>query len=193
MIAGHFGLAAAVKSREPGTPLWALMLATVWLDVVFVPLFVAGVETTELVSTGRSGYGASVIHANLTHSLVGALLLSQLLGLLAGWRWGTRAGVVVTLVAASHWVLDLVVHRADMPILPANLGGFPLLGLGVWRYPLLSLGLEGALVLVGAVLYWRAAKAAVQAQRRGGRAASAAAVLIAVFGIIVVGMDFTAH
>jgi hypothetical protein len=35
MIAGHFGLAAGVKGRERQVPLWALMLATVWLDIVF--------------------------------------------------------------------------------------------------------------------------------------------------------------
>ena len=38
MIAGHFGFAAMVKSRERTTPLWALMLATVWLDIIFIPL-----------------------------------------------------------------------------------------------------------------------------------------------------------
>jgi hypothetical protein len=38
MIAGHFGFAAIVKGHEPETPLWILMLATVWLDVIFVPL-----------------------------------------------------------------------------------------------------------------------------------------------------------
>ena len=42
MIAGHFGLAAAVKSHERQAPLWALMLATVWLDIIFVPLFLMG-------------------------------------------------------------------------------------------------------------------------------------------------------
>ncbi len=49
MIAGHFALAAAVKSKERQLPLWSLMLATVWLDIVFVPLFAAGIETTETV------------------------------------------------------------------------------------------------------------------------------------------------
>ena len=39
MVPGHFGFAAAVKSRVPSAPLWALMLATQWLDVFFVPLF----------------------------------------------------------------------------------------------------------------------------------------------------------
>src|SRR5271168_3064320 len=59
IIAGHFGFAAAVKSREPETPLWALMLATVWLDVLFVPLYVAGIETTQLADKGHTGYGAN--------------------------------------------------------------------------------------------------------------------------------------
>ena len=44
MIAGHFGLAAAAKAGEPRMPLWAAMLATVWLDVVFVPLYLGGIE-----------------------------------------------------------------------------------------------------------------------------------------------------
>jgi hypothetical protein len=44
IIAGYFGLAASVKGRERSTPLWMLMLRTVWLDIVFVPLFAAGVE-----------------------------------------------------------------------------------------------------------------------------------------------------
>ena len=38
MIAGHFGLAAAVKAGRPAIPVWTLMLATAWLDVVFLPL-----------------------------------------------------------------------------------------------------------------------------------------------------------
>src|SRR5438105_5704186 len=35
MIAGHFAFAAAVRSREKSAPMWALMLASQWLDVVF--------------------------------------------------------------------------------------------------------------------------------------------------------------
>ncbi len=55
MIAGHFGFAALVKSRETQVPLWALMLATVWLDIVFVPLFVAGIESVEVVPGAHGG------------------------------------------------------------------------------------------------------------------------------------------
>ena len=41
MIAGHYGLAAGVKAWEPRLPLWALMLSTFLLDVVFIFLNVA--------------------------------------------------------------------------------------------------------------------------------------------------------
>jgi hypothetical protein len=47
-------------------------------------------------------------------------------------------GIVIGLVAASHWLLDLIVHRADLPILPGNIGNLPRLGFGLWRYPLVS-------------------------------------------------------
>src|SRR6185436_5115118 len=49
VIAGHFGFAAAVKARVPRAPLWALMLASVWMDVVFIPLFAAKIEPIEVL------------------------------------------------------------------------------------------------------------------------------------------------
>ena len=135
MIAGHFGFAAAVKSRETTTPLWALMLATVWLDIVFIPLFMAGIETVQKAGDAQGEYGALIIHADYTHSFVGMALLSALLGSIAALFWGKRSGIVIGLVSASHWLLDLLVHRADLPILPGNIGNLPTFGLGLWRYP----------------------------------------------------------
>lgn len=158
MFAGHFGLAAAAKSQEPEVPLWALMLSTQLLDVIFVPLFIAGVETAEAVP-GAPAYGGSIIHANYTHSLVGAALLSIIAGLLAQRAWGRRGGLMVGGLAFSHWILDLLVHRADLPILPGNLGNLPTLGFGLWQFPAVSAALEAVLILVGGYLYYRAALA----------------------------------
>jgi hypothetical protein len=192
MIAGHFGFAAAVKSREPQTPLWALMFATVWLDVVFIPLLLSGVETVQPVDNAHTGYGSLIIHADYDHSLLGMAVLSAILGLLAALLWGRRVGVVIGLVAASHWVLDLFVHRPDVPLLPANIGGLPRLGFGLWRYPPVSASIELALVLVGAWLYWRAANQVAKAAGTGILAAKATASLIAVFGLLILWLDFTA-
>jgi membrane-bound metal-dependent hydrolase YbcI (DUF457 family) len=150
MFAGHFGLAAAVKAKSPEVPLWALMLSTQLLDVIFVPFFLSGAETTE-----GSGYGGLVIHADYTHSLVGALLIALIAGLLAGRLWGKKGGRVVAGVVFSHWILDLLVHRADLPIMPGNVGGLPLFGFGIWEHSSLSIALESVMIGVGFLIYSR--------------------------------------
>lgn len=154
MFAGHFGLAAAVKAKSPKVPLWALMLSTQLLDVIFVPFLLTGGETIE-TAPGAEGYGSSVIHADYTHSLVGALLIALVAGWLAARRWGRGGGWTIGAVVMSHWVLDLIVHRADMPILPGNAGDLPLLGLGLWQWPAASAAAELLLLIVGATLYVR--------------------------------------
>ena len=190
MIAGHFGFAAAVKSRETATPLWALMLASVWLDIVFAPLLFGGVETIEKIPGARP-YGGMIIHADYTHSLVGALLLSIALSVPAILAWGRRSGVVVGLVAFSHWLLDLPVHRGDMPLLPGNAGHFPKLGFGLWSHPAIAAGVELILVVAGTWLYWRAANGVAIAAGRGKRWVVANSLMLLVFGCLVLALDFT--
>jgi membrane-bound metal-dependent hydrolase YbcI (DUF457 family) len=192
MIAGHFGFAAVVKGRERSAPLWMLMLASVWLDIVFVPLFLAGKETMHSVPS-HSGYGAAVIYADYTHSIVGALVLSAILTTFCWPIWGRRSAIVIGLVAVSHWVLDLIVHRADMPVLPANLGHLPRLGWGLWRFPMLSASLEALLVLMGAGFYWGAARAISIQAGRETRWAAFVSILIAVCGLGILGLDVTSR
>lgn len=166
MFAGHFGLAAAVKAKTPKVPLWALMLSTQLLDVVFVPFLLTGTETMDRVE-GTEAYGGSVIHADYTHSLAGALILAAIAGWLASRRWGRRGGWTIGAMVMSHWVLDLLVHRRDLPILPGNLGDLPLLGFGLWRWPVVSAGVELLLIVAGAALYIRSLpKSNASASRR---------------------------
>jgi hypothetical protein len=190
MIAGHFGFAAAMKDREPSAPLWALMLATVWLDIVFAPLYAMGIERIDPVAGSGGGYGNGIIHADYTHSLIGAALLAALFGLVAARPWGRRVGTILGAVVFSHWVLDLVVHRADMPLLPGNAGGLPLLGFGLWRIPAVSAAAELALVVAGSLLYWRAARRVVVPANPAARTrARLLAVLIAIVGAATLALD----
>lgn len=110
--------------------------------------------------------------------------------MVAALAWGRRTGVVLSAVVFSHWLLDLIVHRGDMPILPSDFGGLPRLGFGLWQYPTISAVPELALVVVGAFLYWRAAVQATQttdgapawrAQLTGG--------LTLAFGVLILVMD----
>jgi hypothetical protein len=165
-----------------------LMLASVWLDILFVPLFLAGIETIQPVN-GHLGYGSAVINADYTHSFVGMLVLSTILAAICLPFWGRRSAIVIGLVAASHWVLDLVVHRADMPILPGNMAHLPRLGFGLWRLPWVSAAIEAVLVLLGAGVYWAAARSvSIQANQKP-RLAAAVAILIAACGIFILYLD----
>jgi hypothetical protein len=189
MIAGHFGFAAIVKSREPQVPLWSLMLATVWLDIVFVPLLLMKIETFEPVPGLPGRYGENIIHADYTHSLVGALVLSVAFSLMFGWRWGRRCAFVLGFVSFSHWLLDLIVHRHDMPLLPGNYGNLPKLGFGLWQMKTGSVLAELLLVLVGAFCYWRAARRATLAAQTGRPRAVVTSILILIGGVAVLAMD----
>jgi len=189
MIAGHFGFAAIVKSRETKVPLWSLMLATAWLDIVFIPLFLMKIETLEPLPGVSGSYGGSIIYADYTHSLLGALVLSAVFALFFLPRWGKRCAIVLGFVAFSHWLLDLVVHRRDMPLLPGNLGHLPRLGFGLWQFKTASVLVELLLVILGAWCYWRAASEVTTTARRGRSRAMIAAVLILLCGVAVLAMD----
>ena len=191
VIAGHFGFAAIVKSRETRVPLWSLMLATVWLDIVFIPLFVMKIETIKTVPGLPGGYGENIIYADYTHSLVGALVLSAVFALIFGPLWGKRCAIVLGMVSFSHWLLDLIVHRHDMPILPGNFGHLVRLGFGLWQHRTVSIVAELLLVILGAGCYWRAASAVTTTAQKGRTRAMVAAVLILLCGVAILAMDAT--
>jgi hypothetical protein len=189
MIAGHFGFAAIVKSREKAIPLWSLMLASVWLDIVFLPLFVAGIETIVPLPGTKGGYGEGVIHADYTHSVPGALLLSALYGLFFGWRWSRRAGWVLAATVFSHWVLDLPMHHHDMPLWPGQMDG-PRFGFGLWRFPIASMVLELVILAVGVSLYQRAAReVAAPVGEAEKRKANVAALSVAAVGLLTLALN----
>jgi hypothetical protein len=188
MVAGHFGLAAGIKKIAPRLPLWSLLLASFFLDVVFIFFAAAGLEKIVPVDAANpNAYGGSLIQAYYTHSLVGALLLSVLAALFAGWRWGQRGGYVIAGVVFSHWILDLLVHRPDLPILPGNLGNLPLLGFGLWQYPAVSAMLELILVIGGVWFYYRAAMQAAEASanREQRRRAMTSTIGVAVLLVLL--------
>jgi len=188
MVTGHFGLAAGVKAREWTVPLWALMVATVWLDIAAIPLFATGVEEIEDAPGTNGGYGDVIIYADWTHSLLGAGVIALVTGWIATRWWGRRGGTVVGGVVFSHWILDLIVHRDDMPILAGNAGDLRV-GFGLWKTHWGAIVAEAALLAVGSFLYWRAAS---EAERRAGARARRANVVTAVLlagGAIVLATD----
>ena len=88
----------------------------------------------------------------ITHSLVGGFAWAALLALVSrGFYRDRRALLLLAGGVLSHWVLDVVAHRPDMPVLPAG----PYVGLGLWNSVAATLIVEFALLAAGVFIYTR--------------------------------------
>jgi hypothetical protein len=175
MFVGHYGVSFAAKGLDPRVPLWVLFVAVQLLDVIWAPLVLAGVEKVRIVPGITASNPLDLYYMPYTHSLLAAALWS-LLALLGCRWWGRRrtAGPAATLVALavlSHWVLDLVVHRPDLPLYDDTAK----VGLGLWNRPALAFALE-AILLFGGVLYFLR-------RHPGGRAG------LALFGLVMLAVQ----
>jgi len=193
MIAGHIGVAVAAKSSDRRLPIWALLIATFLIDIVFGVLWPFGIEKMEAMAGTDGGYGQMAFEIDYSHSYIGAMLLSLAVWIFTARWWGARGGFILGAVVFSHWVLDLIVHRPDMPLMLGNGGDLPRFGLGLWDVPVAAAILEAVLVIGGVLIYWRSAPRDVPGGRAGASQRSATnAVLLLILGLGVLMVDFLA-
>lgn len=152
MFIGHFAAGFAAKRAAPHASLGTLFLAAQFIDLLWPTLLLAGVERVE-IDPGLSGAPLAFVHYPISHSLLGAAGWGVALG--ATYYALTRRrreAWIIALLVVSHWALDALVHRPDLPLL---LVGGPKLGLGLWERPGVELILELALFVVGFAVYLR--------------------------------------
>jgi membrane-bound metal-dependent hydrolase YbcI (DUF457 family) len=175
VFVGHLAVALAAKSTSPRTPLSWLVGASFGLDLLWPVLLLAGLEVVR-VDPGNTAFTPLDFESYpWSHSLVIVAAWAVLVGALA-WRLfgASGAGVLVGVVLVSHWLLDVVSHRPDLPLWP----GGPEVGLGLWNSIPATLLAEGALFVIGVELYRRG----TVARDAAGRWALAG--LVALTGVI---------
>jgi membrane-bound metal-dependent hydrolase YbcI (DUF457 family) len=153
MFIGHYGVSLAAKRWAPNVSLGWLFLAVQGLDLLFCTFVLLGVEKMAIVP-GFTAYNPyDLFFMPYTHGLLGALVWSVIAGLLARaliGRKGALAAFVVGACVFSHWILDVPMHTADMP-LAGNQS--TKIGFGLWRHRELSLAAELVAFWAGA-LFW---------------------------------------
>lgn len=182
MLLGHFGVALAAKRAAPRASLGWLQLAAQFLDELWPILVLSGVETVRVVPGLMAASPLDFVSYPWSHSLLMAIVWSVLLGALyASWRKYRRGGIVVGVLVLSHWILDLPMHRPDLPLWPG--ASSPRVGLGLWNSLLLSILVEVALFVAGVVLYERSTRAIDRIGRWGLYAMVATISLVYIGGI----------
>lgn len=155
MFIGHFAVGFAAKKAVPAVSLGTLFLACQLADLVWPVLVLAGVERVEIRPGITVVTPLDFVHYPWSHSLVMLLVWGAALGL--GYKLLRRSAWTAPLVLAalvlSHWVLDVLTHRPDMPLTPA---GPQRLGLGLWNSLTATIAVELLLFGVGVALYRRA-------------------------------------
>ena len=132
MFIGHYALGLASKRIAPSVSLGALFLACQFADLLWPMLVLAGVESFTIRPGITAVTPLDFEYYPFSHSLLTLCVWGVLLGLIyrtvTGSSW--RAAIVLCALVVSHWVLDVVVHRPDMPLAP---GLSYHLGLGLWN------------------------------------------------------------
>jgi hypothetical protein len=138
------------------------MAAAVLADLLEFVFILAGIEHWTL-NPGRAGiYAVDLDSIAWSHGLLPDLLWAGLLA--AGyflWRRHVQGAWIPFAAVVSHWILDFVSHRPDMPIAPGLAGHY---GLGLWTSVPGTLLVEGLLWLFALAVYIRA----TQASKRTG-------------------------
>jgi hypothetical protein len=181
MFVGHLGAGLAAKRLAPEIGLGVLFLAAMGLDAllwVFVLLGLEAVHAPPSVAATRY----LTFTFPYSHGLVASLAWSALaFGLVRLSGWSRGAGVVVAATVLSHFVLDALVHVAELPLLgPASYH----VGLGLWRHTGVELAVECGLSVLGWWLYAGAAGSARGGRRVALAAAVAVAALLTVWGAL---------
>jgi hypothetical protein len=157
MFIGHFGAGFAGKAAAPRVSLGTLFLAAQLLDLLWPTLLLLGLERVEIAPGATRVTPLDFVSYPISHSLLAVGLWGLALG---GVFWlarrSLRGAAVVGALVVSHWLLDLVVHRPDLPLVP---GGGARLGLGLWHSLPGTLVVELTVLGVGLALYLRRTRA----------------------------------
>lgn len=153
MFIGHAAVALAAKRVAPQVSLGTMLLAAFFLDLLWPAFLLLQWESVEIRPGDTAFTPLAFIYYPWTHSLLMALAWSVLVGaVFFGLRRDPLGAVWVGLAVTSHWVLDWVTHRADLPLAP---GSDVKVGLGLWNSVPGTLAIEGALFLAALFIYMK--------------------------------------
>ena len=156
MFIGHFATGLATKKLNTSLSLALMFIAVQFLDILWPILVLSGVETVGIVEGITKLTPLDFTFYPYSHSLLMAVVWGVLFGL--AYFIFTKERINATILGAlvvSHWFLDLIVHRPDLPLSPFS--DFKV-GFGLWNYPFVELLIEFSFFFTSVYLYYTVRK-----------------------------------
>ena len=151
MFIGHFGAAFAAQKMVPSVSLATLIFSAQWLDLLWPSLLLFKIEKVAIDPGNTKVTPLDFTHYPWSHSLLLVVGWALLIGVVHYLFMHNRRGaIMIGFLVISHWVLDLLMHRPDLPLYPLN---SPVFGFGLWNSLALTLILESLLFFTGMFLY----------------------------------------
>jgi membrane-bound metal-dependent hydrolase YbcI (DUF457 family) len=183
MFIGHFAVGFAAKKFAPRASLAPLVAAPLFADILWPPFLLLGLEHVR-IDPGNTLYTPLDLYDypwshSLLMSVVWATAFALIYHLITHYRAGATA---IWIGVVSHWVLDWITHRPDMPLYP---GGGPKFGLGLWNSVPGTMMVELSMFAVGVLFYIQTTRA------RDGIGRSAFGVFVVVLLALYLGDRFS--
>jgi hypothetical protein len=157
MFIGHYAVGLASKKLAPRASLGALIAAPILLDLLWPIFLLLGWEHVSVEPNRNPFLRLAFDSYPVSHGLVAVLGWATLFAAIYFGFTRYKAGaLVIWMGVISHWVLDYIVHRPDLPLYA---GGARLVGLGLWNHRWAAIAVELVLFAAGIWLYTRQTKA----------------------------------
>jgi len=151
MFVGHYAVGLAAKRLAPRTSLGILIAAPILLDLVWPVLVLIGWEHVSIVDSLNPFLRLQFDSYPISHGLVAVIGWATLFASIYFGVARYLAGAIAVWVGVvSHWLLDYVVHRPDLPLYA---GSSRLLGLGLWNRRWITVAVELTLLAAGVAIY----------------------------------------
>ena len=156
MFLGHYAVGLAAKKVAPQASLGALIAAPILLDLLWPIFLLLGWEHVTIEPNKNPFLRFAFDFYPVSHGLIAVVGWSTLFAsLYFGFTRYVPGAVVVWLGVVSHWVLDLIVHRPDLPLY----SGSRVFGFGLWNYRAVTISIELTLLVLGIFVYLRQTRA----------------------------------
>jgi len=157
MFVGHYAVGLAAKKFAPRTSLGVLIAAPLLLDLLWPIFLLLGWEQVSIQPDPNPFLRLTFDSYPISHGLVAVVGWATLFAsLYFGVARYLAGAITVWIGVVSHWVLDYIVHRPDLPL---YVGSSRMLGLGLWNHRWITIAVELTIFAVGIAVYLFTTKA----------------------------------